>query len=71
MNKRPLTVVCKLAIFWAKMRFGAKFTVRAPKCRFNDQQQIKIIPENDDSAAFDSILQIGHRFVGNGIQQVF
>ena len=24
----------------------------------------KIIPESDDSVAFDSILQIGHRFVG-------
>ena len=38
-NKRPVTVVCKLAIFWAKMGFGANFTVRAPKCRANDQQQ--------------------------------
>ena len=38
-NKRPVRVFCKLAIFWAIMEFGAKFTVRAPKRRSDDQQQ--------------------------------
>ena len=31
----------------------------------------KTLPENDDSAAFDSILQIGHRFLCNGVQEEF
>ena len=31
----------------------------------------KTLPENDDSAAFDSILQIGHCFLCNGVQQEF
>ena len=31
----------------------------------------KTLPENDDSEAFDSILQIGHRFVRNGVKQEF
>ena len=31
----------------------------------------KRLPENDDSEAFDSILQIGHRFLRNGVQQEF
>ena len=39
MNKTPLTVLCKLAIFWTTTGFGANFTVRAPKCDFDDQQQ--------------------------------
>ena len=29
----------------------------------------KTISVNDDSEAFESILQIGHRFVRNGVQQ--
>ena len=28
----------------------------------------KTLPENDESAAFDSLLQIGYRFLGNGVQ---
>ena len=31
----------------------------------------KILPENEDSAAFDSILQVGHRLGGNGDQRDF
>ena len=31
----------------------------------------KRLPENDDSEAFHSILQVGHRFLGNGVQQEF
>ena len=31
----------------------------------------KTLPENDDSEAFDSILQIGNRLLCNGIQQEF
>ena len=31
----------------------------------------KTLPENDDSEAFDSILQIGHRFLRNGVEQEF
>ena len=46
-NKTPVTLFCKFAIFWATMGFGAVrvrvrvrgFTLRAPKCRPNDQQQ--------------------------------
>ena len=38
-NKTPVKVFCKLAIFWATIGFGANFTVRAPKCRPNDQQR--------------------------------
>ena len=38
-EKRPVTVFWKLAIFWATMGFVANFTVRAPKCRPDDQQQ--------------------------------
>ena len=29
----------------------------------------KTLPENNDSEVFESILQIGHRFVRNGVQQ--
>ena len=29
------------------------------------------LSENDDLKAFDSILQIGHRFLRNGVQQEF
>ena len=70
MNKRPVRVFCKLAIFWVTMEFGANFTVRAPKRRSDDQSS-KILAENDDSKAFDSILQICHRFLRNGVQQEF
>ena len=38
-NKRPVTVFWKLAIFLATMGLGANFTARAPKCRSDDQQQ--------------------------------
>ena len=31
----------------------------------------KTLPENDGPKAFESILQIGHRFVRNGVQQEF
>ena len=31
----------------------------------------KTLPKNDYSKAFDSILQIGHRFLRNGVQQEF
>ena len=31
---------------------------------------IKRVAENDDSEACDNILQIGHRLVRNGVQQV-
>ena len=31
----------------------------------------KTLPENDGSEVFESILQIGHRFVRNGVQQGF
>ena len=31
----------------------------------------KTLPENDDSAAFDSIVQVDHRFFRNGVQQEF
>ena len=69
MNKRPVTVFYKLAIFLATMGFGANSQ--------KDMQNValiissKTLPENDDSAAFDSILQIGHRFLCNGVQQEF
>jgi len=36
-NKSSLTVICKLAIFWNTVGFGANFTVRDPKCRTDDQ----------------------------------
>ena len=39
LNKRPVTVFWKLAIFLATVGFGANFTVRAPKRRSDDQQQ--------------------------------
>ena len=29
------------------------------------------VAENDDSEPFDSILQIGHRFLGNGFNKNF
>jgi len=32
-NKTPMTVFCKLAIFWATVVFGTNFTERAPKLR--------------------------------------
>ena len=35
-NKRPVRVFCKLAIFWTTMGFGANFIVRTPKCRSDD-----------------------------------
>ena len=38
-NKGPVTVFWKLAIFLATMGFVANFTVRAPKRRSNNQQQ--------------------------------
>ena len=38
-NKRPLRVSCKLAIFWARIGSGGNFIVRAAKCRTDDQQQ--------------------------------
>ena len=38
-KKRPVTVFCKLAIFWARMGFSVNFIVRTPKCRYDDQQQ--------------------------------
>ena len=69
MNKRPVTVFYKLAIFLATMGFGANSQ--------KDMQNValiissKTLPENDDSAAFDSILQIGHCFLCNGVQQEF
>ena len=31
----------------------------------------KTLPENDGPEAFESILQIGHRFLRNGVQQEF
>ena len=31
----------------------------------------KTLPENDVPKTFESILQTGHRFVGNGVQQEF
>ena len=31
----------------------------------------KKLPENDDSEAFDNILQISHFFLRNGVQQQF
>ena len=31
----------------------------------------KALPENDDSEALDGILQIGHRFLRNWVQQEF
>ena len=31
----------------------------------------KTLPENEDSEAFDSILQIGHRFFCNGVKEEF
>ena len=31
----------------------------------------KTLPENDDSEAFESILQIGHRFLRNEVRQEF
>ena len=31
----------------------------------------KTLPENDGPKAFESILQIGHLFVRNGVQQEF
>ena len=31
----------------------------------------KTLPENDGPEAFESILQIGHGLVGNGVQQEF
>ena len=31
----------------------------------------KTLPENDDSEAFDIILQIDHRFPCNGVKQEF
>ena len=37
MNKRPVTVVCMLAIFWAKIGFGTNSIVRTPKFRCDDQ----------------------------------
>ena len=36
-----------------------------------DNDDLQTLAENDDSAAFDSILQIGHRFHRNGVQQEF
>jgi len=38
-NKTPMTVFCKLALFSATVVFGANFTERAPKCRCDDNQQ--------------------------------
>ena len=35
-NKRPVRVFCKLAIFWATMGFGVIFIVKTPKCRCDD-----------------------------------
>ena len=54
MNKRPVTVFCKLAIFWPTMGFGVNFIVRTRKCRYDDQHET--LPENDDSEAIDSML---------------
>ena len=31
----------------------------------------KTLPENNDSEAFDSVLQIGHRFLRDEVQQEF
>jgi len=31
----------------------------------------KTLPESDDFEEFDSVLQIGHRFPRNGLQQQF
>ena len=69
MNKRPVTVFKKLAIFLATMGFGANFTVRAPKCRTDNQEQNTYCKRS--FYGVDSILQIGHRFLRDGVQQEF
>ena len=54
------------------MGLSDNFTVRALKCRSDGKHYIESrLPENDDFTAFDSILQIGHRFHRNGVQQEF
>ena len=39
--------------------------------RLADNDDSQTLAENDDSAAFDSILQSDHRFLRNGVQQEF
>ena len=69
MNKRPVTVIWKLAIFLATVGFGANFTLRAPERRSDDQQ--KKTHENDNYNAINSILEIGHRVLCNGVKREF
>ena len=37
---RRLTDFCKLVIFCAVVRFSKNFTLKAPKCRLDNKQQI-------------------------------
>ena len=70
--KRRVTEFFKSAIFCVIMGLSENFTVRALKCRSYGKHYIESrLPENDDFTAFDSILQIGHRFLRNGVQQEF
>ena len=39
--------------------------------RLADNDDSQTLAENDDSTAFDSILQICHRFLRNGVKQEF
>ena len=51
-----VSVFCKLAIFWVVIGLSENFTLRAPKCRYDD----KYLAENDYSEACDSIFQTFH-----------
>ena len=60
---------CKLAIFftnWGSARISQEELQNVALMISS-----KTLPEHDDSEAFDSILQIGHRFLRNEVQQEF
>ena len=75
---RRLTVFWKLVIFWAVIGFSKNFTVKAKKCNYHGENKIirrkrwyKSKRFKTVFEAFDSILQIGHCFLRNGVQQEF
>ena len=69
--KRRLRVLCKLAIFLVLTGISEIFTVRAPNWRSHDKQE-KQAEKDYCEVSEDSetcILQIGHQFLRNGVQQ--
>ena len=68
---RRLTVFFKLVIFWAGIGFSENLTLTALKFHFDDKLHEKKLHENDDSVAYDRILEICNLLGRNGVNRQF